>query len=323
MSQNLTRRHFVRGAAKCAAACACGAGLASLCGCSIFDDVKSAVGLGGKSTFAQGGSGSSSSPDVTFTSEPSEVAGFTLTPGTPAENGFTIDSVLSSNTMDDVHFCIYVPATYDGQEALPLFITLSGQQGYYAAGAGANLAAEDFAFTALDQCQNMIVVAPQFDAAGQAQAVQVVSLVQWLEGAYNINRSRVFIEGYDGGAQTLSMVLERQPSSFCAALFCGGTWSGAIDSLVNAEVPVYMVVAEDDSVADPAASKTTAMRLREFYKIRSLSDDQIAELVVYDVKSADYLAAAGVDTADTAARHSALPALVAHDSDIMSWLISR
>jgi predicted peptidase len=325
-SKNMTRRQFVRAASKCAtAACALAAGgvaATQLTGCSFVQDALSAVGIGGQNVFDKTAA-TTEAPVGNYSAQPAEVDSYTLTPGAPdAATGFTIDNVLTANIMDDLHFCLYVPATYDGQTALPLFITLSGQAGFYAAGAGQNLASETFATAAVAHNPGMIVAAPQFDTSGQAAAVATVTLTQWLESAYNINRQQIFIEGYDAGAQTLANVLERQPQLYAAALFCAGTWDAGIDSLVNAQVPVYMALAEGDTVADPAGPKTTASRLREFYKIRALSDDQIARLVTYDLKDADYFAAAGVPD-DGAARHQALANLVAADSQIMGWLLDR
>ena len=69
-----------------------------------------------------------------------------VTAGTEIYRGFILDNVYHSPDDGDIHFNLYVPQSYDGNEPYALFMTLPGYEGLYRFGAGANLRAEAFAF---------------------------------------------------------------------------------------------------------------------------------------------------------------------------------
>lgn len=71
-----------------------------------------------------------------------------VTAGTEIYRGFILDNVYHSPDDGDIHFNLYVPQSYDGNEPYALFMTLPGYEGLYRFGAGANLRAEAFAFEA-------------------------------------------------------------------------------------------------------------------------------------------------------------------------------
>lgn len=71
----------------------------------------------------------------------------------------------------------------------------------------------------------MIIAAPQMNDWGETSADQTIALTRWLLSAYNIDTSRVYIEGYSGGGETLSRVLDKAPELYTAAMMCVDTGS--------------------------------------------------------------------------------------------------
>lgn len=57
---------------------------------------------------------------------------------------------------------------------------------------------------------------------------------------------QVFINGYSGGGETLSLVLAMKPELFTRALHVASVWDGELEPLVNAKTPVYFVIGESD-----------------------------------------------------------------------------
>ena len=137
--------------------------------------------------------------------EPPE-PGLEVTEGTETYRGFRMDNVLHAPE-GDIHYHIYIPDSYDGSEAYALFLTLPGYEGLYFQGVGENLYSERFAFEALNYNDRMIVAAPQLSDWGDTSAEQAIALTEYLLGRYNIDRERVYAEGYSGGGDLLNAEL--------------------------------------------------------------------------------------------------------------------
>lgn len=106
--------------------------------------------------------------------------------------GFSMDNVLHSEKLGDIHYNVYVPDDYDGSSAYALYFTLPGYQGLYRFGVGANLETENFAFEAMDYIDDIIIVAPQLNDWGETSARQTIELVHWFLDNLNIDEDRVF-----------------------------------------------------------------------------------------------------------------------------------
>lgn len=65
-------------------------------------------------------------------------------------------------------------------------------------------------FEAQKYITDMIIVAPQLNDWGQTSADQTIELTQYFLTHYIINPSKVYINGYSGGGETLSLVLAKQ-----------------------------------------------------------------------------------------------------------------
>lgn len=138
--------------------------------------------------------------------------------GTKEYRGFVLDNVLHSATEGDIHYNVYIPDDYDGSESYALFMTLPGYQGLYFQGVGENVRTEEFGFAARDYIPKMIIVAPQLNDCGDTSARQTIALTEYFLDAYNIDKSRVYAEGYSGGGETMSRVMGMQPELYTAYL---------------------------------------------------------------------------------------------------------
>lgn len=239
-----------------------------------------------------------------------------VTEGTETYRGFQMDNVLHAPE-GDIHYHIYVPETYDGSEPYALFLTLPGYEGLYFQGMGQNLYSENFAFEALNYNDHMIVAAPQLSDWGETSAEQTVALTEYLLGRYNIDQERVYAEGYSGGGETMSQVMGMRPDLFTAYLQCSSQWDGAYEPVVEARVPVYFVIGESDEYYGSGPSQEAYDFLHELYEQAGLSQAEINQLLVLDIKDADYFRNGGVPNQHGGGN------LFAQDPEIMGWLFEQ
>lgn len=240
-----------------------------------------------------------------------------LTEGTEEYRDFQMDNVLHSDSLGEIHYHIYVPDSYDGSEGYALYVTLPGYEGLYFQGVGVNLRSENFAFEALKYNDKMIVAAPQLDDWGETSANKTVELVRFLLDYYNIDRTRVYANGYSGGGETMSFVLEKAPELFTAYLHCSSKWGGDISGVIENRVPVYLVIGENDEYYGLAPTKQIYEKMHKSYESKGLTDAQIDKLLVLDVKEHSYFTAGGISV-----EHGG-GFLFAQDENIMGWLFSQ
>lgn len=240
-----------------------------------------------------------------------------VTAGTEIYRGFILDNVYHSPDDGDIHFNLYVPQSYDGNEPYALFMTLPGYEGLYRFGAGANLRAEAFAFEAQRYNDKMIIVAPQLDDWGSTSADQAVALIEYFIGNYNIDENRIYANGYSGGGETLSLVMDIAPELFTAVLHVSSVWDGDIANVAETKVPVYFFIGESDEYYGSARIISTYERLVSLYEAQGLSEEEIAALAVLDVKDDDYFDSVGAPN-----QHGG-GGFAAYDEDVMGWLFSH
>ncbi len=248
--------------------------------------------------------------------DPSPEPELEITQGTETYRGFQMDNVLHAPE-GDIHYHIYIPDSYDGSEAYALFLTLPGYEGLYFQGMGQNLYSENFAFEALNYNDKMIVAAPQLSDWGETSAEQTIALTEYLLDAYNIDREQVYAEGYSGGGETMSRVMGLRPDLFTAYLQCSSQWDGAYEPAVEARVPVYFVIGESDEYYGSEPSREAYDQLYELYTEAGLSDEEIAQLLVLDIKEAAYFTEGGAPNQHGGGN------LFAQDPEIMGWLFGR
>lgn len=217
----------------------------------------------------------------------------------------------------DIHYNIYVPKNYDSSEPFALFVTLPGWEGLYFQGVAENLKQDDFAFEAQKYNSKLIVAAPQLSDWGMTSARQTVALVEYLFGAYNIDKTKVYINGYSGGGETLSLVLELKPELFEAALFVSSKRDGKMQNLSKSKTPLYIAIGENDSYYGSAYANNAYAELKSLYEKEGLSKNLIDEILVLDVKNQSYFSDRGVSD-----QHAG-GLLFARDEKIMGWLFGK
>lgn len=239
-----------------------------------------------------------------------------ITEGRRFYRGFRMNNVFHDDQYGNIHFHLYVPDSYDGSRPYALFITLSGYQGLYFQGVGENLRSENFAFEAQKYNSQMIIAAPQLEDWNQHSADQTVALTRELRSVYNIEK--IYIEGYSGGGETLSRVLDTAPELYTAAMMCSSQWDGGFKRAADARIPIYFAVGEGDEYYGPEPFRRAVRSLRQAYRSKGLSEQNIDTLVRLDVKDADYF-----KCQDVSNQHGGGGALFSHDKMMMNWLFSH
>ncbi len=240
-----------------------------------------------------------------------------VTEGTKKYRGFILDNVLHSEKDGDIHYNLYIPDSYDGRKPYAVFFTLPGYEGLYFQGVGENLYREDFGFTARAYNRKMIIVAPQLSDWGEVSANQTIALVEYFLSHYNIDPDKVYGEGYSGGGETMSQVMGKRPDLFTAYLHCSSQWDGAYAPVVESRTPVYLVVGEEDEYYGSEPSREAYDNLYELYRQEGLSDKEIENLLILDVKDASYFESRGMTN-----QHGG-GGLFARDENIMTWFFDK
>ena len=231
--------------------------------------------------------------------------------------GFLFDNVLHSEGNGDIHFGLYIPESYDGSEPYALYVTLPGYEGLYFQGVGVNIRAEDYGIEAQKYNERMIIVAPQLNDWKETSARQTIALTRYFLGHYNIDPQKVYLNGYSGGGETGSLVMELAPELFTAFLHCSSQWDGDLQPLAEAGTPIYMVTGENDSYYGSSSVRETYEKLVSLYKEMGFSEEQIDRLVVLDLKDQAWFDERGIRD-----QHGGGGSF-AHEADIMSWLFGE
>lgn len=240
-----------------------------------------------------------------------------ITQGTSYYREFLVDNVYHSEKNGDIHYNVYFPDSYDGKKEMALYITLPGYQGLYFQGVAENIKTEDFGFEAQKYNSDMVILAPQLDDWGEKSANQTIALVEYFLSHYRIDASKVYINGYSGGGETLSLVLGKRPELFTRALMCSSQWDGEYEPVVKAGTPVYFVIGESDEYYSSKPFKDAYQKLYNLYRKQGLSEKQIKKLLVLDVKGSSYFQGTGITY-----QHGG-GYLFCRDKDIMGWLFKK
>lgn len=238
--------------------------------------------------------------------------------GTSKYRDFVLDNVLHSETEGDIHYNVYIPEDYDGTESYALFMTLPGYQGLYFQGVGQNVMTEEFGFMARDYISKMIIVAPQLNDWQDTSAMQTIALTEYFLDTYNIDRSRVYAEGYSGGGETMSRVMGMRPDLYTAYLQCSSQWDGNYTEVVKARVPVYFAIGEKDEYYGSEPSRNAYNAIHKLYEQEGLSNSEIDRLLVLDIKPTSYFSSEGISN-----QHGYGGYLFVRDKNIMGWLFGQ
>lgn len=244
--------------------------------------------------------------------------GYELVEGSRTDRGFVVDHLLRTPDDGEIHVSLSVPEDYDLAGPAPLYVALPGWEGLWFQGVGAHLS-EDFPFVAREQVPQMVIASPQLEDWGQTSARQVVALTQWLLGTYRIDPSRVILSGCSGGGETASIVMGLRPELFAAVLHVISRWSGDIQPLVEAQVPVYMAIGEEDDYYGAQPDIEAYAAITQAYQRAGLPEERVKELVTLDVRPSSYFGQEGLQRG----QHAAGGALFPHDEQVMGWLLDH
>lgn len=216
-----------------------------------------------------------------------------VTEGRSTFRGFVIDNVLHSDENGDIHYNVYVPESYDGSKPYALYFTLPGYEGLYFQGVAQNLKSEDFGFEAQKYNKEMIIVAPQLSDWGATSANQTIELAEYFLNNYNIDRTKVFANGYSGGGETMSIAVSKRPDLFSAYLQVSSKWDGEYESVANARLPIYFAIGRNDEYYGSAPTQNAYDRLHALYEKQGLTDAEIDKILVLDIKEHSYFTEKG------------------------------
>lgn len=247
----------------------------------------------------------------------------TVTDGTEYEEGFLIDNVLFFNgtgeyaSVEELHYHIHVPDSYDGTRPHALYITLPGYGAYYFQGVAVNLKMERFAEEAKKYNGEMIIVAPQPNDWGETSKWQTLGLTEYMLAAYNIDLEKVYISGYSGGGETLSLAVSERPELYTAALHVSSKWDGSLEKVAEVGTPVYFAIGESDEYYGSGPVREAYAELVSLYEQAGVSENISNQNVVLDVKDGSYFSDRSVSN-----QHGG-GGLFAEDETIMGWLFGE
>lgn len=240
-----------------------------------------------------------------------------VTNGTERYRDFVINNLLKSEQYGDIRYNVYIPESYDGSRPYALYFTLPGYEGLYFQGVAQNLKSEAFGFEAQKYNDEMIIVAPQLSDWGETSANQTIALVEYFLENYNIDRTKVYANGYSGGGETMSLVVGKRPDLFSAFLHVSSQWDGEYEPVVRARLPVYFAIGRNDEYYGSEPAKKAYDTLHSLYEQEGLSSAEIDELLVLDIKEHEYFTQRNVGN-----EHGG-GGLFAYDADIMGWLFGK
>lgn len=271
----------------------------------------------GSSEIMAGDNGQTEPKETAADAQPEESTLGYITEGTEKYRNFVIDNVFYSVSEGDIHYNVYIPESYDGREPYALYFTLPGYEGLYFQGVAANIQSEEFGFEARKYNDKMIIVAPQLSDWGETSANQTIALVEYFLEAYNIDQTKVYGNGFSGGGETMSQVVGKRPDLFAAYLQVSSQWDGEFEPVAAQRLPVYFAIGRNDEYYGMEPTQEAYDTLHALYEQQGLTDAEIDELLVLDVKDHGYFTERGMSN-----EHGG-GGLFAYDEEIMGWLFSH
>ena len=192
-----------------------------------------------------------------------------------------------------------------------------GYEGLYFQGVAANIQSEEFGFEAQKYNSEMIVVAPQLSDWGETSANQTIALTEYFLEQYNIDSSKVYGNGFSGGGETMSIVMGKRPDLFTAYLQVSSQWDGEYESVAERHLPVYFAIGSNDEYYGSKPTREAYDTLYALYEQQGLTEVEIDELLVLDIKEHDYF------TQRNMSNEHGGGGLFAYDEEIMGWLFSH
>ena len=109
----------------------------------------------------------------------------------------------------------------------------------------------------------------------------------------------------------------KRPELYTAYLATSTRRDGDLAVLAQAQTPVYMAVGQEDSYYGSQPRQEAYAQLHDLYEEKGLTDSEIDEILVLDIRDQDYFTQHGFTD-----QHAGGQAF-AYDEEIMGWLFSK
>lgn len=159
--------------------------------------------------------------------------------------------------------------------------------------------------------------APQPNDWGETSKRQTIGLTEYMLAAYNIDPEQVYISGYSGGGETLSLAVSERPELYTAALHVSSKWDGNLSKVAEERTPVYFAIGEDDEYYGSEPAKKAYEELVSLYEDKGFSEDSIRGYAVLDIKDRSYFSHRGISN-----QHGG-GGFFAEDEAIMGWFFGE
>lgn len=239
-----------------------------------------------------------------------------ITVGTKTDRGMIVDNVYHDAKQGDIHFSSYIPDSYDGTEKYALFVTNPGWEGEYPQGPGNNLG-EDFPFEARNYNPKMIILSTQLYGWDEKSAEDSLALIHHFIDHYAIDPDRIYLHGYSGGGETCSYMMGKEPELFAGVFLNSTQWDSDYETIAKARTPLRLAVGEEDSYYGSEPLKKAYQGIHDAYVKEGLSEEEIDQLLVLDIKDRDWFTKRGYTD-----EHDGGNAF-AKDQESMNWLFSQ
>lgn len=219
-----------------------------------------------------------------------------------------------------IHYTYYLPSDYDEAKTYPLLLTLPGWSGKFNTIESTPLTENNYAKSNADTWTSlaggMIVVSPSLTDWGEKSARQTIELTEYFIKNFAVDTKRIYAAGFSAGGETMSRVIDQRPELFAAYLHCASQWDGGFENAARNKVPVYIAMAQNDEYYGAQTAKRAYDALKQAYENTGMSDAEIDNLLVLDLKENAYF-----DSRITSYHGGGY--YIANDKNIVKWLLEN
>jgi predicted peptidase len=223
-----------------------------------------------------------------------------LTPTQPAVNVLADDFAYERFTPTSgvvLPYAYHVPADYDPSKSYPLMVILPGHgQGYRQDSTGVSNEGVQVAsdipavawlqeeWTGTDEDVIVLAVQNQRVGSGNAQAHDMVELVNWFTGEYSVDEGRIYASTVSYGSVLAWSALQNYPGLFDAVLLTGGFGANTTQAaaIADSETPVWITHGTDDHLLNVVTTGQASFnRIWDAYIAQGKTPAQATALVKY------------------------------------------
>ncbi len=280
-----------------------------LCGCSW-----------GVASLAEDAEAASRIPDATSVPA-SEAPAVVLPEETPAPEmatGPIAEQVLDSPE-GEIHYSYNLPEGYNPSDSYPLVVVMPGydRMWFGESSSGRNLDWRGFqVWTELEEA--LIVVSAQLTDWGETSARQAIALTEYFLENFAVDASRVYAAGYSAGGETMSRAVSMRPDLYAAYLHGASQWDGDYAPVAEAEVAVYIFIAENDEYYGSQQARDTYGGLYEAYADLGWSQAEIDEVLRLEIPDDAYFHERGIY-----GNYHGGGNVLFEDTSILQWILSH